>query len=82
MKRLPLMVSGHHGRWGFETAGQKKEGMARGINCHKVRLKEGKEGEGACAGAASTAAACKRAEQRKGKERKKKGRQQVGSQCQ
>jgi hypothetical protein len=63
------MVGGHHGRWGFETAGQKKEGMVRGINLHKVRLKEGKEGEGARAGAASAAAACKRVEQRKGKGR-------------
>jgi hypothetical protein len=45
------MAGGHHGRWRLETAGQKREGMVQGINCHKARLKGGKEGEGRRPGA-------------------------------
>jgi hypothetical protein len=59
------MAGGHHGRWGRVTEGKLREEGGAAINCHKTRLKGGKEGEGALAGAARAAAARIRAEQRK-----------------
>jgi hypothetical protein len=59
------MAGGHHGRWGRVTAEKLREEGGAAINCHKTRLKGGKEGEGARAGAARAVAACIRAERRK-----------------
>jgi hypothetical protein len=63
------MASDHHGEWGRVTAGRIEGGGGAAINCHKMQVKEGREGERSGAGAAGIAAA----QGRGSKERKGRG---------